>query len=879
MARRRAQPTLWIRGAVNTSEIKKELDTIIKETEKFKGKVNIALKAVSDESKKTKKGFDVLAKAGEVMTGVFERMGHKIVDGAIAGLRQLGTSLKESAKDALEFHKGFAEINTLIPGASKSLGQMERSALNMQAVYGQKQTDEIRGFYDTISNGFAEGAAATSVMNQANKLAVAGVTDVATAGGGLTAVLKAYNLEAKDAALVANDFFVALQKGRTKIPELANNIGTIAPTAAAAGVPLQELFGALAAVSVGGISMDETITAVNRALQTVIKPTDETSKLAEQLGIDFTTTALRSKGLAGFLVDLAKATENSSEGTSAFFGNIRALKAVLALTNDDLEYYNETMQAFADRTNAVDEGFAEISDSLMFKIEQWQSLTDSFGVSLLLGATNSDVLKGAVDGLNQGLFILQNVLLDNIIGLKGTKEEGQAWTQGMASDMLVGLANLIRSGVGWYETLRRTTLSLKDFITVTTYAIRAIPGMEGIYQVLNGSFELLKGIGNFGAENLELSETSKQFLKLADGIEEAGYAVLRSQGPIQSALEEESQSVEKLQSDYDALQAKRNAKKDEASANFKAKLPKEDDGSAARAKREEDKLNAGAYSLQQKFWKEIAKWAAEAKKVEEEYYQWKAKRQAEIAQVILDNELAIAQQYIDIIDNAISTMSNAFGYALSSVIFKVQTAEEAFKSLGKAIVTYVIQAIMQQAAAALTKFISESIIKTATAKASAVATISAYAGEAAAGAYAATAMIPFVGPALAPGVAATAGAGAQGIGMGFLTFAEGGVVPGNTRTDRIPALVQSDERWLTPTQNYLFERLMKSIADPPSVGMNGQNNKRSSGKGGVNNTLLLQVESNLGDMDDTLKRLVMDKVAPMFFKLLEDGAIGPEWQV
>lgn len=161
---------------------------------------------------------------------------------------------------------------------------------------------------------------------------------------------------------------------------------------------------------------------------------------------------------------------------------------------------------------------------------------------------------------------------------------------------------------------------------------------------------------------------------------------------------------------------------------------------------------------------------------------------------------------------AINSLSQSWGNALALMATGQASFAETVKALWQGLVGAITQAIAQMIAQWIAKQIMMAIFSKAIGGTTAAGQIVANAGVAASGAYAATAMIPFVGPMIAPAAAATALAGA----MAFLpmAFAEGGYdIPSG-----VNPLTQLHEEEMVLPKN-LANPLRSMLAAPPRSGL------------------------------------------------------------
>ena len=298
-----------------------------------------------------------------------------------------GALLGSAIRGISQFETGIAEISTLVDTAVFDIGRLQSAALAQAGQYGQDERQVVKAYYDTISAGASTATEAIQIVDAANRLAIAGVTNVAVSTDGLTSVLNAYGLAASDAADVSDTFFVGVRAGKTTIDQLATSVGKVAPLAASAGVDFQELISAVAALTAGGISTRESVTGIRAVLASFVRPTKEASDAAALLGIEFNAASLESRGLIGSLQDIVMATGGNTAAMAELFGGVEALVPVLALAGEAGIKFNQTMIDMESRTGAVDTAFQKISNTSAAEFNR----------------ALSEARTGVIEGLNEGL--------------------------------------------------------------------------------------------------------------------------------------------------------------------------------------------------------------------------------------------------------------------------------------------------------------------------------------------------------------------------------------------------------------------------------------------------------------------------------------------
>jgi TP901 family phage tail tape measure protein len=270
----------------------------------------------------------------------------------------------KSTRAYVDYSKGLAEVSTLIEGTEQEMNFLDKSAKNLASTFGGTATQQMNAFYQAISAGAGNVEQANKLLETANKLAVGGVTDITTSVDALTTATNAYKSFGLTAAQASDILFTGVKKGKTTVAELGSALGQIVPTSASVGIEFSEVVSAIAALTTSGQSTAQAVTGTRQAMVSVLKPTSEAQKLAKALGLEFTTSALKAKGFAGFLKDVKEKTGGSQDAMAKLFGSVEALNAVLALSGDAGKVMAETMKEMQTASGATEEAFGKVSKSL-----------------------------------------------------------------------------------------------------------------------------------------------------------------------------------------------------------------------------------------------------------------------------------------------------------------------------------------------------------------------------------------------------------------------------------------------------------------------------------------------------------------------------------
>lgn len=306
--------------------------------------------------------------------------------GAAVGIAAASTALSVGAVAAFNFGAAYetslAKVSTIADTSAVSMQDLSTDVLKLSNATGEDAAGLNEAVYQALSAG-ADTAGVVGLVNTAVKAAKGGYTDTTTAIDGLTSTLNAYGMATSDAEGLANQFLITQNKGKTTFGELASSIGGVAPTANAAGVGVDQLLAGVASLTANGIGTSEAMTGIKAALSNVIKPSSEAAKVAKKLGLNFSTSALQSKGLAGFLDDVKTATGGNMDTMAQLFGSVEALNTVLTLTSDQgSQLMNDTLAEMATNTTALDDAYNTMADTAQNSVTKGINSFKNLGIGI-----------------------------------------------------------------------------------------------------------------------------------------------------------------------------------------------------------------------------------------------------------------------------------------------------------------------------------------------------------------------------------------------------------------------------------------------------------------------------------------------------------------
>ncbi|MGR3219269.1 MAG: phage tail tape measure protein [Candidatus Anammoxibacter sp.] len=336
---------------------------------------------IAGDSKKFRKELDRVEKD----TSASVRRMQKAAKIAAAGFVVLAVGAGFAFKQFADFEQKFTDVITLLDKGSfstKTLNEgidgLRDGVLKLRRETGESFDNLNKGLFDLISAGI-DAEEAIDVLRVATELALAGATNTAVAVDGLTSAMNAFGLEADQAESVSAKFFTAQKGGKTTIEELSRGFGKVGASAAAFGVSLNETLAAVSAVTLGGVKTSEAFTGLAAVFANIVAPSARAIQEAKDLGIEFTTTALRAKGLTVFFNEIMDSSDFTSTSLENLFGSIEASKFVFGLAGGQAESYSEILGNLNDETQSA------------------LTLQEALAVKTNTAAQRMRLLKGGVD--------------------------------------------------------------------------------------------------------------------------------------------------------------------------------------------------------------------------------------------------------------------------------------------------------------------------------------------------------------------------------------------------------------------------------------------------------------------------------------------------
>lgn len=313
-------------------------------------------------------------------------VGYQLVLNQVMGAqRKLYDYITDGVSKFREFETRLAEVSTIMTDNFEvAIVGMKSGIESLALSFGQNTSDLTKGLYDIMSAAFS-AKDAMSLLNQATKASIAGLSDVRTSVDIFTTVLNTYGMSVYEATAVSDALFQSVVRGKFQFAELESALGYVVPIAAQAGIAFDELMAALSTATRHGLHLDMASRGLAMALQNIINPSEGAAKAAKKYGIEMSGLALRVKGIAGIFGEMHdKTKEYGKIVLNELIPNIRSLRVAMVLAGEEgLEGLLDDMDRLSVAAGRTEEALNKIRNTSQFAsniiTQQWEKTQREVG--------------------------------------------------------------------------------------------------------------------------------------------------------------------------------------------------------------------------------------------------------------------------------------------------------------------------------------------------------------------------------------------------------------------------------------------------------------------------------------------------------------------
>ena len=327
----------------------------------------------------TQKEVDkALGGGGGIIKGLGQELkGFALQAGAVLSA---GSALQFVGKQITELDSAGAAVRTL--GINSNELKDKLFDLSIELDSNVSRVELLKASYDVASSGFTTTAQITDILRASSLGAAGGFAELNDVTKAVTGVINAYGLTTADATGIVDGFVQTQADGVITVREYAEQIGTVASVAAAAGIPISELNAAIATATLKGVPVAQSFTGIRQAISSILKPSEQAKDLAASLGISFDLAGLQARGFGGFLADIQAKGGGAADKLAILLGSVEAQAAVQPLLNDGLKSYNQLLDNQVSSAGAAAKAAEAATDTIAGGINKIQNATSTLATTV-----------------------------------------------------------------------------------------------------------------------------------------------------------------------------------------------------------------------------------------------------------------------------------------------------------------------------------------------------------------------------------------------------------------------------------------------------------------------------------------------------------------
>lgn len=384
-----AEENLQSSASQTANTEKKVADSLNRSEQEAKEYGDAMIKAADDSEKLGDKGGNAISELESIIAGA----------GIVMGLKKIGEAFLDCSNSAAQFEASIAKVSTIADTSQVSLSTIESDIMALSRSTGQGAGDLTEATYQAISAS-VDTAYAVKFVDEANKLAVGGFTQQATAADVLTTAINAYGLAVSEATQVSDMLITTQNLGKTTVDELAQNMGRVIPLAAAYNVEMDNLSTGYAILTKNGIATAESTTY----LKSMLNELGDTGSavagvLQEQTGQSFAQLTESGYSLGDVLTVIGDSVNGDTTAFNNLWGSQEAGIGALALFNAGAAEFNSTLGKMQDSAGATEKAYMTMTNTTEHAQKRMQNAFSNLSITIgsQLNPVISDLYNGVAD--------------------------------------------------------------------------------------------------------------------------------------------------------------------------------------------------------------------------------------------------------------------------------------------------------------------------------------------------------------------------------------------------------------------------------------------------------------------------------------------------
>lgn len=363
------------------------------------GKVRDELNKLTKEQQLSESGWGKLSdsaeKTGSKLTGIgngmkdFGKSMSMYISAPIAGLGLV------SVNTAKEFEAQMSKVAAISGATAEEVTKLKDAALELGASTSKSASEVAAGQESLAAMGFTVEEI-LGAMPGVISAAEASGSDMAQTADVMASSLSIFGLEASEASRVADILAQTANQSAADLTDMQYALKYAGPPAAALGVSMEELSGAIGIMTNAGMQGEQAGTTLRAALLGLLDPSEENSKMMESMGIAITDAEGNFVGISNLITNLSESMEGQTEtqkaATLASLVGTEAVSGMLSLMKAGPDEIDKMTKALENSGGASEKASAIMKENLKGALDGLEGSLESAGIqigTILTPAINS----------------------------------------------------------------------------------------------------------------------------------------------------------------------------------------------------------------------------------------------------------------------------------------------------------------------------------------------------------------------------------------------------------------------------------------------------------------------------------------------------------
>ena len=294
-----------------------------------------------------------------------------VFETAVRSIRDLSDMVGGLAEPFDSFETAMRGANTMAGKSGDEFEALTGQITELSKTIPLAREELANGLYQVISNGVPEDNW-IEFLEKSSRSAVGGIADLGETVTVTSTLIKNYGLEWDQAGNIQDKIQMTAKNGVTSFEQLAQALPRVSGSAAQLGVSMDELMAVFATTTGVTGNTAEVSTQLAAVLNSLIKPSTEATKAANEMGIGFNAASVQAAGgLENFLLGLdasiqeyaAKTGQLSQTIYGQLFGSAEAMRLLGSLTGEQKEKFSQNIGAMADSAGSIDAAFENMAST------------------------------------------------------------------------------------------------------------------------------------------------------------------------------------------------------------------------------------------------------------------------------------------------------------------------------------------------------------------------------------------------------------------------------------------------------------------------------------------------------------------------------------